>query len=82
MKIKELNINQYQIKLELFRYIDKLNDKKLANLYKIFILNQQNIQNDFWLSLSDREKQDIELGIYDLDNNNKSDFYEFMKNHE
>ena len=67
-----------QIKLELFRYIDKLNDTKLTRLYDFLVLGSEN-RNDFWHMLSDWEKNDIESGIQDLENGKKRDFFEYFE---
>ena len=68
-----------QIKLELFRYIDQLNENKLFRLYDFLVLETENKKKDFWLMLSEWEKNDIELGIHDLENGKKKDFFEYFE---
>lgn len=60
--------NPAELKLELFRFIDTLSEKKLLYFYNFFVLKQPEQLNDFWDSLSDWEKEDINAGIIDLDN--------------
>ena len=67
-----------QVKLELFRFIDTINENNLMQLYDSLIV-EKNKEQDFWLKLSAWEKQDIETGIDDLNNGRKSDFFEFMR---
>ena len=68
-----------QIKLELFRYIDQLNENKLFRLYNFLVHEAENKRKDFWLMLSEWEKNDIELGIHDLENGKKKDFFEYFE---
>ncbi len=68
-----------QIKLELFRYIDKLNENKLFQLYEFLVQETESKKKDFWLMLSEWEKNDIELGIGDLDSGKKRDFFEYFE---
>jgi hypothetical protein len=61
--------NPSEIKLELFRYIDNLTIEKLEQFYNLLIVkHQENESTDFWESLSDWEKNDINAGISDIDN--------------
>jgi len=45
----------------------------------VLFLNKE--EDDFWDTLPDAEKEDIEEGLDDLKNNKKRDFYEFLKKH-
>ena len=66
--MKTTGSNPSEIKLELFRFIDNLTDNKLRDFYYFFIENQSGKNEDFWNSLSDWEKDDINAGIRDLNN--------------
>ncbi|RLD69078.1 MAG: hypothetical protein DRI95_01165 [Bacteroidetes bacterium] len=68
-----------QIKLELFRYIDKLNENKLVQLYDFLVQETDKQKKDFWLMLSEWDRNDIELGIQDLENGKKRDFFEYFE---
>ena len=68
-----------QIKLELFRYIDKLNENKLIQLYDFLVQETDNKKKDFWLMLTEWQRNDIELGIQDLENGKKRDFFEYFE---
>lgn len=61
-------VNMSDIKLQLFRFIDKLSENKLEKIYNLLILNEEDQTNDFWDLLSDWEKEDINAGISDLEN--------------
>ena len=61
-------INPSEIKLQLFRFIDTLPEKRLHEFYNLLILKQEDQKIDFWDLLSDWEKEDISAGLSDLDN--------------
>ncbi len=65
--------NTADIKLELFRFIDNLNENKLLRFYNFLILKKQDQSEDFWDLLTDWEKDDINAGINDLDNGRYKD---------
>jgi hypothetical protein len=67
-----------ELKLDLFRYIDKLGDKQLLQIHKYLINSNKVRDNDFWSTLSEWQKKDIELGLTDLDRGNKSSFDEVI----
>jgi len=75
----EIEINPYQLKLELIRYIDGLNESRLVQLYQ-HLIHPADKKQDFWLSLSEWEREDIQSGLEDLNQGRKSDFFEFMSN--
>lgn len=66
-------MNTAQIKLELFRKIDNLEQSKLLQLYNYLVKNT-NKSVDFWNKLSAAQKDDIQAGIDDLDNGRKKNF--------
>jgi len=66
--MNNLTINPAELKLQLFRFIDTLPDSRLQQFYNLLILNQEQGMDDFWDLLSDREKNDINTGISDLEN--------------
>jgi len=70
-------MNTAQIKLELFRKIDNLEQNKLAQLYN-YLVKKTNKSVDFWNELSVEEKSDIEKGINDLNNGRKKNFKEVI----
>lgn len=55
-----------KMKLELFRTIEKLDDKNLKGLYDL-VVQQRDESRDFWDTLSPTEKKDIEKGIKDIE---------------
>ena len=65
-------------KLEICKYIDKLEISKLTEMYNLLISNQAKKETDFWNSLTDWQKNDIELGLADLEQGNKTDFDKVM----
>ena len=67
-----------EIKLEIFRYIDKLETSKLTQMYHLLISNQPETDTDFWNTLTEWQKNDIELGLVDLEQGNKTDFDKVM----
>ena len=66
--MKTIGANPSELKLELFRFIDNLSDSKLLDFYTFFIKEQPEITEDFWNSLADWEKDDINAGLHDLNN--------------
>ena len=70
------------IKLELFRYIDNLEENKLLQIYKSIISNTPEQEMDFWNTLNEWQKQDIEMGLEDLEEGKKVDFDEAMLKYE
>jgi len=52
MYTTEVEINPYQLKLELIRYIDNLNESRLMQLYK-HLIRPADKNQDFWLSLTE-----------------------------
>ncbi len=70
------------IKLELFRYIDNLEENKLLQIYKSIINNTPEQEIDFWNTLNEWQKQDIEMGLKDLEEGKKIDFDEAMLKYE
>ncbi len=65
-----------EVKLELFRYIDKLEKNKLFQIYQHLIL--ENSETDFWDTLNDWQKKDIEAGLDDLKKGKKRKFDEVL----
>ena len=67
-----------EVKLELFRYIDNLEKNKLLQIYKYLIMkNTHETETDFWTTLSEWQKNDIEAGLADLEQGKKRSFDEF-----
>jgi len=62
-----LATNSSEIKLQLFRFIDSMPDNRLQQFYDLLILNQDEQQPDNWELLSDWEKEDIIVGISNLE---------------
>ena len=67
-----------EIELEIFRYIDNLEVSKLTQIYNLIISNNQQTDTDFWNTLNEWQKNDIELGLTDLEQGNKRNFDEVM----
>ena len=67
-----------EIKIELFRFIDKLNDRKLVQLYNYFVGTKSTKIEDFWDLLSDWEKEDINAGLQDLKKGKKKEFSQVL----
>ncbi len=62
-----------QLKLELFREIDNLDNRKLKQLYN-YLVSKSKQSSDFWNELSASQKADIEEGIKDLEKGKKKNF--------
>ncbi len=63
-------------KLELFKMIYKIDDQGIIdNLIKIV----KNTQKDFWLELSDSQKEEIKTGISHLDSGQRISLEDFLK---
>ena len=68
-----------ELKLEIFRYIDNLDKSKLTHIYNSLFYGKEEQDVDFWDTLTDIQKKDIELGIVDLENCKKESFDEFIQ---
>ncbi len=72
-----------EVKLELFRYIDNLEKSKLLHIYKHLLMeNTHETEIDFWASLTEWQKNDIEAGLTDLEQGKKRSFDEVMLKYE
>jgi hypothetical protein len=66
-------MNTAQLKIELFRKIDTLEENKLVKLYK-FLIKKRIKKKDFWNTLNDAQIEDIEIGLTDIEKGKKKDF--------
>jgi predicted transcriptional regulator len=66
-------MNTAQLKIELFRKIDTLEENKLVELYK-FLIKKSIKKKDFWNTLNDAQIEDIEAGLNDIEKGKKKDF--------
>jgi len=72
-----------EVKLELFRYIDNLEKNKLLQIYKYLIMkNTYETETDFWTTLNEWQKNDIEAGLTDLEQGKKRSFDKVMSKYE
>ena len=70
------------VKLELFRYIDNLEKNKLLQMYQYLVVkNAHKSEKDFWDTLNDWQKNDIEAGLKDLEHGKKRNFDEVLSKH-
>jgi hypothetical protein len=68
-----------EVKLELFRYIDNLNNEELLQMYNSLITNDSIKEKvDFWDTLNDWQKNDVQAGLDDLSEGKKRGFDEVM----
>lgn len=65
-------MNTSQLKLELFRKIDLLEEGPLLELYNFLV--KKNGKKDFWKELNDSQKEDIEAGLADIQKGRKKEF--------
>ena len=66
-------------KLEILKMILETNNPSiLESIKKLFT---KDTSKDFWDTLQQEQKEDILLGIKDIDNGDTIDYEEFMKNH-
>ena len=66
-----------EIKLEIFRYIDSLDNTKLRQVYDFLVKKDK--KSDFWNELNEWQKNDIEKGLQDLEQGKKYDFYTVLQ---
>ena len=71
-----------EVKLELFRYIDNLEKNKLLQIHKYLIQNTYDMETDFWTTLNEWQKNDIETGLADLEQGKKRSFDKVMSKYE
>ena len=73
-KTNDMNIQTS--KLELVKLIVNIDNQRIINrLLKVL----RSEQEDFWFELTDREKQEIELGIKQLDSGERIMLADFLK---
>lgn len=70
-------MNTTSAKLELAKLVLEIEDP--AVIEKIHKLVMQE-GSDFWMKLSDKEKEEIKLGISQLDNGERISFESYMEN--
>ena len=71
-----------EIKLQLFQYIDNLEGIELQKLYDLLFPKYKKKEIDFWNTLSQWQKTDIELGISNLKNGKKQNFDDFIQKYQ
>ncbi len=71
-----------EIKLKIFRHIDKMEDTKLLQMYDLLISDTQKQDVDFWNLLNNWQKNDIELGLTDLKQGKGRNFDEVMQEYQ
>ncbi|NOX46119.1 MAG: hypothetical protein GXO89_03980 [Chlorobi bacterium] len=71
-----------EIKLELFRYIDSLGENKLLQFYQHLIQNTHKNETDFWITLNEWQRNDIEAGLTDLKHGRKQSFDKAISKYE
>lgn len=72
-------MNVYAEKLKLIEWITQITDTGILDKLVEF---QRKSQSDWWDGLSDMEKNEIELGLKDLDDGNTVDHAEARKLYE
>ena len=74
--LKIIDMDIQASKLELFKMIYNIEDQNIIdNLIKIV----KNSQKNFWLELSDSQKQDIKTSINQLDSGQRISLEDFLK---
>ena len=74
--LKIIDMDIQASKLELFKMIYNIEDQNIIdNLIKIV----KNSQKDFWLELSDSQKQEIKTSINQLDSGQRISLEDFLK---
>lgn len=72
-----------EVKLELFRYIDNLENSKLLQIYEHLVMkNTYGTETDFWTTLNEWQIKDVEEGLNDLEQGKKRSFDEVMSKYE
>ena len=67
-----------EMKMELFRQIDQLDESNLKKIYNYLVKNFKIKNNDFWEELSELQKSDINVGLEDLKYGRKKDFHKVI----
>ena len=70
---------------ELIQWIKSLNDSKLLNFLNSVKLSTANPNQDWWDDLSEEQKQNIHLGLKDLNEGNtisSKDFWDQLRSNE
>lgn len=67
-----------EIKMELFRQIDRLDENNLIKIYNYLLKNLKPKKHDFWEKLSELQKADINAGLEDLKMGRKKDFHKVI----
>lgn len=64
---------------ELTKWVGSLNDSNLLNLLNSIKLSRGNTTGDWWDGLNDKERENIALGLKDLEEGNTLTSKEFWK---
>lgn len=68
-------MNSVNIKSDLHKFIDQINDKGFLITVHTIFSNQVKVgKTDFWDELTENQKADIETGLSDLESGKKRDF--------
>jgi hypothetical protein len=67
-----------EIKIELFRQIDQLDETSLKKIYSYLVRNFKTKTTDFWDDLTDEQKADINAGLSDLKKGKKKNFHDVI----
>ncbi|HLG36117.1 MAG TPA: hypothetical protein VI757_14655 [Bacteroidia bacterium] len=65
-----------QIKADLFRYIDEINDKNILSSLLRLLSSKRKSKKDFWDELNEKERNEILKAIDDLDNGKAYSFHD------
>ena len=69
------NMNSINIKSDLHKFIDQINDKGFLTTVHTILSDQVKVgKTDFWDELTENQKADIEAGLSDLESGKKRDF--------
>lgn len=74
-----MDMNLYQMRLELIQWLTTIDDKELIE--KIFNFKKQE-SKDWWNNISEKEKESIEKGLKDIENGKTKPHHEVRKTYE
>jgi predicted transcriptional regulator len=76
-----MQMDTLEVKTNLYRLIDETSDVSVLEAIQTLLARSINPATDFWTTLSESEKNDIERGIADVEAGRVVSFEEVMAKH-
>ncbi|MCF8233051.1 MAG: hypothetical protein K9J27_12790 [Bacteroidales bacterium] len=71
-----------ELKIDLHRMIDKISDKEVLHAVKTLLSQKAETQTDWWDTISEEERQEIEQGLKEAERGEVTGHEEVMKKYK